>query len=52
MRYIFQREHFMSYLHIETGSQNLSSSKTRMYLFYIVNIMGISNHDIHYIEPN
>ena len=33
----------MSFRHIDmtdTGSWNLSWSKTRMYLFYIVNIMG------------
>ena len=44
----------------DSGSWNPSSSKTRIYLFYIVNIMGadvlarsldFSNHDIYYVKP-
>ena len=46
----------------DTGIWNSSSSKTKTYLLYIINIMGadvvtvsrqgISNHNIYFVEPN
>ena len=40
----------------DTGTQNPSSSKTRIYIFYIANIvaadvLGISSHDIDLVKP-
>ena len=48
--------HFLSYLHIHTTQvvKILPQNKTRIYLFYIVNIMAddvISSHDIDLVKP-